>query len=164
MNPEKFDGFLANAKLLGETWGFAPLLYGSLGLEVRTGADLGADDIDLLIPNVFLTRRWQEFRRILETHGYRLTDEKEHTFVRDGVVYAYADLEDLEPFAEISVSEIPRKTVRGTDFLLLSLEQYLRVYESSVRDGYRVNVRQKKDGEKIQFIQSKLDETEQEYV
>ena len=122
MNETKFDLFLANARLLRDCFGIVPLLYGSLGLEVRTGADLGADDIDLLIPNVFLTRRWQEFRRILETHGYRLTDEKEHTFVRDGVEYAYADLEDLEPFAEISVSEIPRKTVHGTDFLLLSLE------------------------------------------
>ena len=160
MNPEKFDGFLANAKLLGETWGFAPLLYGSLGLEVRTGADLEADDIDILIPKIFLTQRWEEFRTVLEATGYRLADPREHVFVRDGVAYAYADWEDLTPFAAVSVSEIPRKTVRGTDFLLLSLEQYLRVYEASVRDGYRVNVRQKKDREKIQFIQSILERGE----
>jgi len=38
----------------------------------------------------------------------------------------------------------------------LSLEQYLAVYKQSSKDGYRVNVRQKKDADKIRFIESKL--------
>ena len=44
----------------------------------------------------------------------------------------------------------------GVRFLLLSLEQYLLVYQKSSKDGYRVNVRQKKDADKIRFIESKL--------
>ena len=44
----------------------------------------------------------------------------------------------------------------GVRFLLLSLEQYLLVYQKSSKDGYRVNVRQKKDADKIKFIESKL--------
>ena len=33
---------------------------------------------------------------------------------------------------------------------------YLAVYRQSSKDGYRVNVRQKKDADKIRFIESKL--------
>ena len=150
----KFKLFLENARLLSDKLGIVPLLYGSLGLEYLTGDDLGADDIDILVPRVFITDRWQEFKAVLEEHGYVLADE--HTFVRDGVEYSYADIEDLEAFAGINTKDIEIHEVDGVRFLLLSLEQYLAVYKQSSKDGYRVNVRQKKDADKIRFIESKL--------
>lgn len=125
-------------------------------MEYLTGDDLGADDIDILVPCVFITERWQEFKAILEEHGYVLVDEHEHTFVRDGVAYSYADIEDLDPFAGINTEDIEMYETDGASFLLLSLEQYLAVYRQSSKDGYRVNVRQKKDADKIRFIESKL--------
>ena len=93
---------------------------------------------------------------MLETRGYVLTDAHEHTFVRDGVAYSYADIEDLESFAGINTEYIEMYEADGVRFLLLSLEQYLIVYRQSSKDGYRVNVRQKKDADKIRFIESKL--------
>ena len=156
MNTNKFNLFLENAQLLSDKLGIVPLLYGSLGLEYLTGDDLGADDIDILVPRVFITDRWQEFKTVLEEHGYVLVDEHEHTFVRDGVAYSYADIEDLESFAGINTEAIEMHEVDGVRFMLLSLEQYLAVYKRSSKDGYRVNVRQKKDADKIRFIESKL--------
>ena len=156
MSTNKFNLFLENARLLSDKFGIVPLLYGSLGLEYLTSDVLGADDIDILIPRVFITDRWQEFKAVLEEHGYVLADEHEHTFVRDGVVYSYADIEDLESFAGISTEDIEMHEADGVRFLLLSLEQYLAVYKQSSKDGYRVNVRQKKDADKIRFIESKL--------
>ena len=156
MSTNKFNLFLENARLLSDKFGIVPLLYGSLGLEHLTGEDLGADDIDILIPRAFITERWQEFKAMLEKQGYVLTDAHEHTFVRDGVAYSYADIEDLESFTGIRVEDIETHEVNGVRFLLLSLEQYLAVYRRSSMDGYRVNVRQKKDAEKIRFIESKL--------
>ena len=132
------------------------LLYGSLGLEYLTGDVLGVDDIDILVPREFITDRWQEFKAVLEEHGYVLADDHEHTFVRDGVAYSYADIEDLESFAGINTEDIKMYEVDDVRFLLLSLEQYLAVYQKSSKDGYRVNVRQKKDADKIRFIESKL--------
>ena len=111
---------------------------------------------DMLVPRVFITDRWQEFKAVLEEHGYVLVDEHEHTFVRNGVAYSYADIEDLESFAGINTEAIEMHEVDGVRFLLLSLEQYLAVYKQSSKDGYRVNVRQKKDADKIRFIESKL--------
>ena len=154
MSTNKFNLFLENARLLSDKLGIVPLLYGSLGLEYLTGDDFSADDIDILVPRVFITDYWQEFKAVLEEHGYVLADE--HTFVRGGVAYSYADIEDLDPFAGIRMKDIEMREADGVRFLLLSLEQYLAAYKQSSKDGYRVNVRQKKDADKIRFIESKL--------
>ena len=152
----KFTLFLEKARFLSDKLGIVPLLYGSLGLEYLTRDVLGVDDIDILVPRVFITERWHEFKSLLEAQGYVLADEHEHTFVRDGVACSYADIEDLESFAGIRAEDIETREVNGVSFLLLSLEQYLTVYKQSSMDGYRVNVRQKKDADKIKFIESKL--------
>ena len=156
MSTNKFNLFLENAQFLSDKFDIVPMLYGSLGLEYLTGDALNADDIDILVPRVFITERWHEFKALLEARGYVLTDAHEHTFVRDGVAYSYADIEDLEAFAGINTEDIEMHEVDGVRFLLLSLEQYLIVYRQSSKDGYRVNVRQKKDIDKIRFIESKL--------
>ena len=156
MSTSKFNLFLENARLLSDKLGIVPLLYGSLGLEHLTGDALGADDIDILVPRAFINERWQEFKAVLEIQGYVLTDAHEHTFVRDGAAYSYADIEDLESFAGIRAEDIETREVNGVRFLFLSLEQYLAVYRRSSMDGYRVNVRQKKDTDKIRLIESKL--------
>ena len=155
-NNRKMGLFLQNARLLSDTLGIVPLLYGSLGLEYLSGDDLAADDIDILIPKTFITDRWPEFKGILESYGYILTDAHEHTFVREGVSYSYADVEDLETFAGIRCEEILRREADSVPFMILSPEQYLRVYKRSSRDGYRARVRGKKDAEKIRFIESRL--------
>ena len=156
MSTNKFNLFLENARLLSDKFGIVLLLYGSLGLEYLIGDALGSDDIDILVSRVFITDRWQEFKAVLEEHGYVLVDEHEHTFVRNGVAYSYADIEDLESFAGINTEDVEMHEAGGVSFLLLSLEQYLAVYKQSSKDGYRVNVRQKKDADKIRFIESKL--------
>ena len=156
MSINKFNLFLENAQLLSDKFNIVSLLYGSLGLEYLTGDALSADDIDILVPRVFITERWHEFKALLEAQGYVLVDEHEHTFARDGVAYSYADIEDLEYFAGIRAEDIKTHEVNGVCFLLLSLEQYLAVYRQSSKDGYRVHVRQKKDADKIKFIESKL--------
>ena len=156
MSTNKFNLFLENAWLLSDKFDIVPLLYGSLGLEYLTGDILDADDIDILVPRVFITNRWQEFKAVLEEHGYVLVYEHEHTFARDGVAYSYADIEDLESFVGIRMKDIEMREADGVRFMLLTLEQYLAVYQKSSKDGYRVNVRQKKDADKIRFIESKL--------
>jgi len=148
--------FFENAKLLGDKFGIAPLMYGSLGLEYITDKNLNADDIDILIPDVFLNSRWNEFKTVLAENGYVLTDEQEHTFQKNDNYYSYASIEELESFAEIDLSDIEQKCEYNVQFKILSLEQYLKVYTASSKDGYRINVRKKKDDEKISFIKACL--------
>lgn len=148
--------FFENTKLLSEKFGIVPLMYGSLGLEYITGENLDADDIDILIPQKYLLEEWESFRALLEECGYTLIDEHEHTFSRNGIAFSYAVIEELESFAGIKQADIECKNAFGVSFLVLSLEQYLKVYTASSKDGYRINVRSKKDNEKIAFIEKLL--------
>ena len=150
----KYKCFLNNAKELNNMFKITPLLYGSLGLEVLTDTDLNADDIDILIPEIFVTGlKWPEFRSILENKDYVLIDEDEHTFRKDNIDYSYASIENLKEFANIDINDINRYEINDTKHLLLSLEQYLSVYKKSSLDGYRMNKKEKKDNEKIKFIE-----------
>ena len=133
--------FFENAKLLKEKFDIIPLMYGSLGLEYITGKSLDADDIDILIPQTFLNENWSEFKDFLTDSGYVLFDEHEHTFQKDDVFYSYASGEELESFAGISTSDIRIAKDDDVQFRLLSLEQYLKVYTASSKDGYRINIR-----------------------
>ena len=152
----KKAAFFENAKLLMDKLAIIPLMYGSLGLEYITGESLNSDDIDILIPEVFLKERWEEFKNLQTDQGYILIDEHEHAFQKNGIHYAYASIEELESFAKINLSEIEQQNYDGIWLKLLSLEQYLKVYSVSAKDGYRINVRKKKDNDKIAFIEIRL--------
>lgn len=154
----KFKYFLINAKELYDNFNIIPLLYGSLGLEVLTSTNLNADDIDILISEIFVNGpRWNEFKNRLENNGYVLIDEDEHTFRKDNIDYSYASIENLWEFANININDIKKYEANNTHYLLLSLEQYLKVYQKSSLDGYRMNKKEKKDNEKIKFINKCLE-------
>ena len=148
--------FFENAKLLYEKFGIIPLMYGSLGLEYITDENLNSDDIDILIPSIFINEKWNEFKNALTDAGYILIDGHEHTFQKEKICYSYASFEELETFAKINLSDIETKNESGAQFKVLSLEQYLKVYTASSKDGYRINVRKKKDAEKIIMIRKHL--------
>jgi len=150
------QAFFKNAKLLNDKFEILPLMYGSLGLEYITGENLDADDIDILIPKTFINERWEEFVNVLEKEGYLLIDAHEHTFEKEGIHYSYAQLEELEQFAGIRETEISVVCKADARFRVLSLEQYLKVYQASAKDGYRIQVREKKDYEKIRFIEGRM--------
>ena len=152
----KKEMFFENANLLFDRFEIVPLMYGSLGLEYITNEDLNADDIDILIPEVFIHEGWNEFKSFLTSEGYALLDEREHTFEKNGISYSYASIEELQAFAGITLSDIERRCNNGIPFRVLSLEQYLKVYRTSSKDGYRINVREKKDNDKIAFIEKQL--------
>ncbi len=152
----KKQSFFENAKLLNEKFGIVPLMYGSLGLEYITNENLNSDDIDILIPNIFINEKWDDFKSTLTETGYVLIDEHEHTFQKNEICYSYAAYEELESFAKINLSDIEYKIDCDVQFKMLSLEQYLKVYTASSKDGYRMNVRQKKDADKILFIHKHL--------
>ncbi len=153
----KFDYFLQNAEMINDKFNTVPLLYGSLGLEVLTNSSLNAHDIDILIPQVFVTGdKWKVFKLFLENYGYALIDEHEHTFRKGDIDYSYASIEGLKEFSGIDICDIEIRNISGTKFMLLSLEQYLKVYQKSSQDGYRMNVKEKQDNQKIEFINEKL--------
>lgn len=155
---DKFLLFIDNARELYDEFKIVPLLYGSLGLEVITSANLNSDDIDILIPEKYLKgKKWEEFKEYLESKQYKLIDLEEHTFLKNDIKYSYASIENLKDFVGIGVDDIMMHRFEDISYLLLSLEQYLLVYQESSHDGYRKDKKMKNDFQKIQLIHSELD-------
>ncbi|MBR4038626.1 MAG: hypothetical protein IKJ11_00840 [Clostridia bacterium] len=148
--------FLGIAVMLNRAFGVVPLLYGSLGLEIRLGMSLNADDVDILIPETVLFGEWDRLVSLMEKNGYRLCDAHEHAFEKSGVSAAFASLENLRPFAGVDIDAIPVIREAGVSYLLLELPDYLKVYLASAQDGYRKNVKNKQDEQKIRMIRSAI--------
>ena len=153
---DKKQSFLKIAERLNTELNVFPLLYGSLGLQQRTGEELYPDDIDVLIPEVYLNEKWSSILSLMNSEGYELYDLHEHAFSLDGVSVAFAAIESLEEFAGIDISAIPFETENGVQFRLLELHDYLKVYSVSAKDGYRKDKKNKKDTDKIHLITQKL--------
>ena len=157
----KYGEFLSAAKQINKTFQVSPLLFGSLGLERRLGISLNSDDIDVLLPERLLTDDWQRLIAMMEDLSYTLQDEEEHEFVKGDFRMAFASIENLEPFAGVDLNTIPLITDQGASYYLLELPDYLRVYEASSKDGYRKNVKNKQDQQKIDLILKALEEENQ---
>ena len=77
-------------------------------------------------------------------------------FNRHGIHIAFAGIENLKLFAGIDISGIPVISENGASFYLLELSDYLKVYTASSKDGYRKNVKNKQDQNKIEIIKQAL--------
>ena len=155
--------FLYIAELLNKQLHIVPLLFGSLGLEQRLHTNLGADDIDVLIPEIFLNEEWDRVVTVMNDNGYVLYDLHEHAFEKSGLSFAFASIESLTPFAGIDLTKIPTVEEMGVHYYLLSLQDYLKVYTASSKDGYRKNVKNKRDEQKIGLINQALGKKESIY-
>ena len=153
----KKELFLHIARKLNEKLWITLLLFGSLGLEQRLGANLNADDIDVLIPEEYLDEKWDMLVEVMTTLGYSLYDIHEHAFEKDGVSAAFASIENLVPFANVDITRIPVVDEDNVRYYLLGLEDYLKVYTASSKDGYRRDTKNKNDMEKIELIRRALE-------
>lgn len=152
----KKDEFIHIARLLNEQLKIVPLLFGSLGLEQRLNKNLNADDIDVLIPGIFLNEGWGSIAALMSGAGYTLYDLHEHAFEKSGLSVAFAEIESLTPFAGVDLKKIPVIQEDGVKYYLLDLRDYLKVYTASAKDGYRKNVKNKKDEQKIELIRAEI--------
>ena len=152
--------FLYIAGLLNKKLHIVPLLFGSLGLEQRLHTNLNADDIDVLIPEIFLNKEWDRVVTVMNDNGYVLYDLHEHAFEKSGLSFAFASIESLTPFAGINLTRIPVIEEAGIRYYLLSLQDYLKVYMASSKDGYRKNVKNNRDEQKIGLINESLGKKE----
>ena len=137
---QKVNIFLSNN-------GIDSILYGSLGVSVYLGNFKEFGDIDILIPDVYLKDKWPELTTIMNGNGFKLIDEQEHEFSNDkGIEVAFAGQSILErdkicnPQKDIQVHYI-----NGIAIKTLSKEAFIRAYTVSAKDGYRKDVRGKKD-------------------
>ncbi|MDP4525127.1 hypothetical protein [Bacillus halotolerans] len=147
-----YNEFISIAKTFNKELDTIPLLYGSLGLEKVTGLDFSPEDIDILIPLIFLEEKWGRLKKIMELQGYKMVDLHEHEFRKTNTKVGIAYIEDLKPFADVDYNNLEIFEDGGAKYHLLTIDDYLKVYNKSLLDGYRRTKKNNKDQIKINIL------------
>jgi hypothetical protein len=155
---DKYQEFLRITKSLNQELNITPVFFGSLGLSILTNKDLDPQDIDVLVPQIFLKNKWPKLKQCLEELGYELVDLHEHEFVSGKSKIGIGYEEDLMPFAGIDYAQLAQKSSAKATYKYLSLMQYLAVYSKSLTDSYRASKNNQKDQLKIDLIKEMIGE------
>lgn len=162
MNHFKFDEFIRIAKKLNEHH-IIPLLMGSVGLEVVTGVSWDAKDLDIHVPGdkrdwdvppEQSIDNWTDIVTIMNAMEYHLIDLHEHEFKRNGLSVEFGIIDTLPGFAGVQLEDLEMHQKGDVNYYLLDPEQYLCVYEASVKDRYRAEKNNHKDRKKIEYLRS----------
>jgi pimeloyl-ACP methyl ester carboxylesterase len=138
----------------------SPVVYGSTGVSYYLGNFKSSfGDIDLLIDDVWLSKKWPQLQQIMSDMDYRLVDEHEHEFshsslpdvafagtsilVRDGI------MNTLDELVTVTVDSVALRT--------LSPQAFRKAYDFSAKDGYRLEQRGKNDDKIIALLKEYLE-------
>jgi hypothetical protein len=153
---EKYNEFVRVTICLNKKLSIIPLLYGSLGLQQLVAEELFPEDIDILVPKEFIKEKWINLKESIESIGYHLEDLHEHEFLYGRYKIAFSFIEDLREYAKIFEEDIKTIIDKEVKYKVLDLDQYLRVYERSIKDNYRKKKNNNKDIEKIKIIKAEI--------
>lgn len=149
-----YKEFIKIARLLNQQLEILPVLYGSLGLGLVAKVDLSPQDIDILVPLTYLEEEWQLLQYTMEQLGYRVVNLKEHEFVKNDIIIGFAFTEDLLVFADVDYTNLNVFENNGSEYYLLTISDYLKVYNKSLQDGYRRTKNNSKDLKKVKILNS----------
>jgi hypothetical protein len=161
VNPnQKFAEFIRITKKLNEIE-MTPLLMGSVGLEIVTGKNWDAQDLDIHVPGdergwevppECSIHNWNDIMNIMKAMDYRLVDLHEHEFSKDGLSVEFGIIDTLPDFAGVPLEELEIHQTGDVKYYLLTPKQYLSVYKASSKDSYRADNNNHKDSRKIEFL------------
>lgn len=142
-----------------------PTLMGSLGLELVSDKEWSPSDIDIHVPGD--PRGWEapdedriynfeQINAVMNQLGFSLIDRHEHEFSNGDISIEFGCIDTLPEFANVQLSDLREVSMDGADFYVPTLNQFLRIYQSSSKDSYRNDNNNNKDFEKIAYLRGKL--------
>jgi len=135
--------------------GINPVLYGSQGVSLYIGAFEHFGDVDLLIDDMLLNKDWGKLVLVMKAAGFRLLNLHEHEFVNPDdthVSFASKNIIVRDGIAKSIVDVLRTINISGIVVQTISPIAFLKAYEFSVQDGYRKEVRGKKDAKVIALL------------
>lgn len=157
-NKNKFKIFLQIAEGLNKSLDFTPILYGSLGLNRIIGDFYKVNDIDILVPDEFIHKKWNMLLDFMHKLNFKLKDIREHEFIKNANIINFATNKDLFKYTNAKPEQLEITQVGHTKFKELSLKQYLAAYAMSLKDSYRQNKKDNEDHKRIKQIKRHLRE------
>lgn len=88
----------------------------------------------------------------MEQLDYTLVDVHEHEFIKEDRKVGFAFIEDLVEFADVDYKSLQVFEDSGAKYYLLTILDYLKVYNKSLRDGYRRTKNNSKDLKKLEVL------------
>lgn len=152
-----YKEFIRICTALNEELQITPVLYGSLGLGKAIQRDFSPQDIDILVPLVFLKEKWNALQNVVGQLGYSLVNLREREFQNGEIQIGFSFAEDLKDYAEIDYRNLKGAEDGGAEYFMLSAEDYLKVYTKSSQDGYRRTKNDQKDLEKLKFLKKLIE-------
>lgn len=146
------DEFLVKILEILKVLNIKPVIYGSFGVATYLGDFKDFEDIDILIEDEFINEKWGEFRKLFELNGFNLINEKEHEFEFEGKKVGFAS-RDILIRDQIIFDYSELVQYKNLDAFTLTPQGFLKAYKFSVKDGYRINTRGKKDGDIIEKLE-----------
>lgn len=147
-----YKEFISVSRILNQQLDIVPVLYGSLGLGKVTKVDFSPQDIDILVPLTFLEEKWKIFKHTMEQSDYTMVDLNEHEFIKNDIKIGFAFTEDLLEFADVDYKNLKVFQDNGAKYHLLTISDYLKVYNKSLQDGYRRTKNNNKDLNKLEIL------------
>jgi len=130
---KKFKTFLEISKQLNK-YGISPILYGSLGVARLIKVN-DIDDIDIIVPDIWLTNNFLKFKKIMGDIGFKQDKDYPHEFNRakkEGHIGF-----ELKSSLKKDLGVIPKAVrvteINGIKFGELSAKDYLVIYKKVIR-------------------------------
>ncbi|MGW6302625.1 hypothetical protein ACWFQB_28415, partial [Peribacillus butanolivorans] len=76
-------------------------------------------------------------KHTMEQLDYTMVDLNEHEFIKSDIKIGFAFTEDLLEFADVNYKNLKVFQDNGAEYHLLTISDYLKVYNKSLQDGYR---------------------------
>lgn len=147
------DEFLAKILEILKELKIKPIIYGSFGVATYLDNFKDFGDIDILIEDEFVNDKWIEFRKLFEIKGFNLINEKEHEFEFEGKKVGFASKNIL---IRDKIINDYRELIqyKNKDAFTLTPKDFLKAYRFSIKDGYRIKTRGKKDRDIIKKLET----------
>ena len=142
--------------------GITPILYGSLSLVLQFDFDLEADDIDLAISAKEFLSHWAMITAALAPLGYQVDPEHVHEFIGHKPFVGFEIWEDLTGWALIEGHEMIESQLGKAAFRQLPDKVLLQIYQTGLRDPYRVARKGKNDNTVIAQLSMQINITKSE--
>lgn len=143
------EDFLSQILGIIKNLNIKPVVYGSFGVSNYLDDFKKFEDLDILIEDEYVNTKWEEFKKLFKSNGFNLIDEKEHEFELGGNKVGFASKDILIRDKIINdYSELIK--YKNLDAFTLTPEDFLKAYKFSIKDGYRINQRGKKDKDIIE--------------
>jgi hypothetical protein len=145
------DEFLAKILEILKELNIKPIIYGSFGASAYLGNFKDFEDIDILIEDEFINEKWEEFIKLFESKSFNLINEKEHEFEFESKKVGFAS-KDILIRDEIINNYLELVQYKNTNAFTLTPGGFLKAYQFSMKDGYRIKTREKKDEDVIEKL------------